>query len=219
MAKIRSQVSFFIILGLIILLFLAFLIFIINPDFTAREMDDSVIFYMENCIEDKALEALLMAGKTGGKFEENFLFTGILDNSQFYTKSELEQRIENYLLSTVKKCAEQNISGNQISMNETSITVSLENRAFFEINNAYSVVLEDNIYHQDKLLFDFDIRFDEIYEIIEHVLDNKPHVADKGSLKNEGFKIEFIESTDHIICAITDTLASREYIFTFAFEK
>lgn len=219
MVRVRSQVSLFILVGLVIFSILAFLLFVFNPDLRVNEMDDGAILYMESCIEEKAFKSLLMAGKTGGKFENEFLFTSNLESSELFTLEELEGRVEEFFLNSVKSCKNENISGNEVFMNETNVSVSLEDRVSFDVRNPYSLVSSAGVYHHDRLLFYFDLRFNEIYEIIEHVLDNKPVVSDKGPMKNEGFKIEFIELEDNIICAITDTLSSRDYVFIFAFEK
>ncbi len=219
MAGVKSQVSLFIVVGLVILLFLAFLIFSINPQLSEKTLDDSAIYYMESCIEDKAFESLIMAGKTGGKFESDVSFTSNIKISELFTLSELEKKVENYFLSSVKSCTEENISGKKIFMNQTDVSVSLGGRVFFDISDAYSVFHEDGVYHHGDMSFDFNIRFDEIYGVIEHILENKPDINDTGPMRIEGFKIEFIELSDYIICVIEDKQSSRDYLFTFAFEK
>lgn len=169
----KAQVTLFIILGLIILLFAALF-------FTARILENkqldtekqiAIHTEIEQCIESLTIQGIRILSSRGGFYEypENYVIYALEDNPLYAyfpyyymdqkdtapTKEELEEQFEKYLLSRSDECYE-NLEGVTLStIKEDSATISIGEKSIsVDYDPGIAVVTDDEIVMVQKVRID-----------------------------------------------------------------
>ncbi len=220
MASVKAQISLFIIIGLVVVVVLAFFGLVLNKAEPTQIDLSSVKSYMDNCIEQRARMSMDMAGKTAGRFTEEIYFTAFIDESNKPSLMEMGESINSFFRKEALKCADHDFAYANVTAKSFDSSVSFhKNNLVFSIEDPYEVNAGNQVFTKDNLQVRLDIRFQDIYKTMEHIIKNKPLLYDKGPLLTKNLDIELIEQQDFILCAITDRNPSKDYIFTFAYYK
>jgi hypothetical protein len=240
----KSQITLFIILGILILFVMIFFFMLLDTESGLRQKlrqtqevplsQTSVQVQMESCIRQQAEQVLLLMGVGGGNFD--FVIT---ENSSqvrmktFYQKGknitpaleDLERTMEQALTLMVPDCVVGlELPGMTIEEGEPSPDVVFAEEDVF-ISLRYPLKIEggDVSANLDKFVVRVPVRMQHLYEIANEIVQltlQEPNQIDYAALAKYDILIQYIpQGKDNGVYALTDPVSlildRQPYLFLF----
>lgn len=206
----RGQVSVFIIIGVILLFAVSAVILV--PDY---ENDNDIVdstevdVYMTECTKNKAERAMAVAGKTGGKFKEEVMFTAYLD--EMPTIKGVKSNVSEIIKRGIVNCSKHEFPGKNVTTGNLNVSVEFNTSTKIYVKNFYQVRTPGSVQNKPKAKFELDIPFMKVYKTASAIQGND-FIHDKGRIRKKGLKIEGMDKGDYELWAVT----ADDYVFAFA---
>src|SRR3989344_2993909 len=185
----KAQVSSFIVVGLIIVIIAALLLYLnftIQTQQTQTKLDGMQKFtsevlkikpYIQDCVKQQSVAALLIASRQ--------------DTNDLQQLNEIEKTISTYLNENIKVCTnfeifkEYEIEYGKVN---TSVNVFTEN---FVVKVEWPIIVKQNdlVLKEDRFDVEFPLKLNELYNKVRNVVDNEKAI-DVSQLLNQELNIE-----------------------------
>ncbi len=185
----RAQVSSFIVVGLIIVIIAALLLYLnyeIQTQQTQSKLDGMQKFssealkikpYIQDCVKQQSVAALLIASRQ--------------DTNDLQQLREIEEAISNYLNENIKLCTnfgvfkEYEIEAGNVN---TSVNVFSEN---FVVKVEWPIIVKQNdlVLKEDRFDAEFPLKLNELYEKVKNVVDGE-NTLDVANILNQQINVE-----------------------------
>jgi hypothetical protein len=215
----RGQITIFLIVGIIILVLSATIIYFISSAEKgqiseeqktpfALEVKPKIVFFVESCLKDKLQEAIQIAGSQGGKIffdEENTLFTenqflgyAYKDGDILLKKKQLEEELGLYIDLDLNSCL-----NNFLSLQETGLEISEEGIKKYDLRFVSEELVNEDIKSWTKVkIYPNLVKADLTYPLI---------VKQGGStLHLESFSTAVNSKTDQALNIINDIIGKYQ---------
>lgn len=175
----KSQVSVFIIIGLILIAAFSIITIKFRPEIisttnTSKKVTES----MTNCLMEVSLEGISIMGKQGRIYPSTYLSTDELKISYFYFKGkkymptieEYEDELEIYINENIYDCVKKqkySIETNRLPETE----VSFDDKINININYPLIIRSGSGESNAEQFNLTIDLNFSELYSQIEEVID------------------------------------------------
>ncbi len=205
----RGQVSLFIIVGVIILAVFAIVV-IPGPEDNEKSLESKEVdMYMTQCTKNKAERAMWSAGKTGGMFKEEVMFTAYVEDMP--SIEGIKSNVSKLIKKGIRNCSRYDFAGKNVTTGNLSVEVEFDKSTKVYVDNFYQVRMDNKVERTPKYEFELEIPFMKIYKAAEVIVNNK-YIPDKDELRKQGLKIEGMDKGDYELWAVS----SEEYVFAFA---
>jgi len=238
--KKRGQVSIFIIIAIVIVIIIAIILIANNKSgiFNNQNSPDiaNVNTQIEQCTEQRALDAIRLIGLQGGytNLPDNFIITNLSNIAYGYyegektlpAKTTIEKEINNYIEITTPYCIDNNnFPGYNITLGKAKSTTTIEdNQITISLKLPASITKGTKTYTTEGPYdIQIPIRLGKIYSTAELIVDSEiknPDNIELSKLSSLDYYITVVPVTDkEIIYIITDNRSQTDnipYSFLFA---
>ncbi|MGM5483076.1 MAG: hypothetical protein ACQESF_06430 [Nanobdellota archaeon] len=206
--KKKSQVALFLVVGIVILVAVAFSLTYIGVTLPGTEVNQAHKVFMQACLKEQLKSALTKAGDTGGTFLKTKHNSSIINDS-VYAKT-VEKKLEKEI--DVKHCIERfnNYSHHSASLeNPDNLKITLtEKRVVLEGENIYKLIMDDRTEHGD-LFVQVDVRLKKLLSLSNELLEDIQD-GEITKTKTNMFEIHVTRIKDYLLWIIIDK-SSKDY--------
>ena len=193
----RSQVSLFIILGILILVFVALYYATVIPaienmkENSVKPYDNTVESFMEYCMDHKTDQIFSAIGQTGGMLYVDYIDTAIVSKDTLKTKEQIKQDIILLTNFMINECIEENPFSAEINYNNPKYKIEFyPDITEITITDAYVAYDRGRTIDPEISMFK-NIRFARIYDIAaKNILVNDPWLNYAGNATAPGMTVE-----------------------------
>ncbi len=224
----KSQISLFVIIGLVIVIITAFIVVKLNidkinkiptnttngEDYYYDERIKPVSDYVESCIKNTSESALVIMGEQGLIYPEVYLASKKTKISYFLFKGEnylpkkitvFEEQISDYIYENIKLCTG-NFSNTGFYVDDAYKKIKVnsvfeEKRLNVEINYPLKIYVEGKEILAEKFSSYVDIKFNEMYLLTEKIIEKTntdPNWVNLAFLESEPYEITIIKIDKYI---------------------
>ena len=232
----RSQISFFILIGLSIIL-LSGLIFFIYSNAQSEDASvsqfSSVRNYLEECVKNRAEHGLNLIGVQGGyiKLPENHLAAnysriayGLYNNqNNLPSLGVMESELENYIDNALPSCINVSVFPYlKFEYENSSSDVSiLTNEVFINVRFPISIIQGEATTNIDSFNIQVPIRLGYIHSILKSIIGKtllENNWIDLAYLSRFDVKIDVLPNDENsIVYSVQDYKSVKPYVFLSAF--
>jgi len=240
----KSQISIFVIIGLVILIVAVFLIIKINQDRlnqiklqseTENPKLQPLIRYINDCLESKTKEALIKLGEQGLIYPDTYLASKNTKIAYFYFKGKnyfpkkevIEKEVSYYVLENMKSCTG---DFSKIGFAVDDSYEKMKSTIFFDEKKAnisliypMKILLGEEEVYLEKFSIEVKINFNGIYNAAEKIYketEENTETINLDFLKDLPFEIRLIKiDKNTLVYEITDSkygLENKPYKYRFA---
>jgi len=236
----RSQISVFIIIGLV-LISITGLFLLVNKNIdTDQSVDDLLPLntFIYECIKLTAEDAVFVAGTQGGVdttneingYELTVPFYVYLDSMSIPTKTEIEKFLSEYMQENTMTClnnleAFQYMGYNISTENLTADVRIAQEKVIFNIDYPVFVVTERSSSVLDSFSYEVDIALGNIYDIVVQIMNKQDELGDNIPLGiistlafSKSFDFKLVELSEDIILYVLEfenSVKSGPYYYAF----
>ena len=243
--KKKSQITVFIIVGLLILIFVGFLMLIVShikTDITFKTKQTTIKGYIENCVEASASDGLYLIGRQGGyiKLPNNYYSTdygniayGFVDERDVLRDiNEIKREYEKYIKEQTLVCVNDFNSfkdkGYNVSYTEPKVNVIFASRTIVDVKFNVKYKLGDTSSSVSLFKVILPVRFSRIYGLANKLVEKMtlfPGYIDMTLLGNndiDAYVLPYIKDKDNNMVNVIvledrkSKLKERPYKFIFA---
>ena len=220
----RGQVSAFVIIGVVLVVIVALLLFVVKSQISPKESVESVAGaesaeqvknFIQSCVEDIVPAAIFVVGSHGGYYKEN--------NQLPLTKELMEGEIAKGIKELMPECVgATNFYGSRVTGNIQEVNVfGKENSVAVGIHFPLVVVKEGKVFNiKEPYIIEVPIRLGKVLSVADTIMKKELHAdsLDLMVLLKTGMDVAIIDEEPRGY-AITDYQSMvKDIPFTLAFE-
>ena len=234
----KSQISLFLIISLIMLFIAAFFLILLPDEEDSTndhiiQVSDSVITYVENCLQDSSKSSIKLLGLQGGYiikpqyFDENLGITYLYHSGQSFLLpiEKIQEELSYSVSQALGKCVDFNIFKGVNITNSTPTVSSIITQDSISFFVDWKIEIKDkkNVKELHKFNTKVYFNFFKFYDITNNLVQNtinNPAFVDNVFLLSQNMDIKYTELDESVIYFIKNVKQDElDYKFVFATEK
>lgn len=192
----KSQLSVFMIIGILLLVLSVFLIMIITmPNLSSHKTGKEALdFYLEGCIQQAADRGLFLLGLNSGNIDSptrHLLFNGnLMPHEIDSSKEQLEMFIEQSTAKCIADYPGKGIFNLTVIDPKASVDFGLYS-TFISVSNIYKFQKAGSMVHSSDLVVEIKARYRPPHEDIDKIVtrfESDTYIMDSPELKTSGYE-------------------------------
>ncbi|MFW6450024.1 MAG: hypothetical protein ACOCZ6_03135 [Nanoarchaeota archaeon] len=224
----KSQVTVFIMVGILILVIFGFMYYLISSIEVDNEHFSSER-YMKQCVERKGKHIFNKFGLTGGRFiNDTYNSSYLLRSGNIYVPSlsEVNQRIKKEFNKSIQECINSYDGYEELEFYKAGYDIShTQKEVFITIKEPYKIKGGKKVSYVGSLPLEFDIRIKKILELVNQTLieyNSTGFIMERHLLTEDGVRVYVMQNSRDLLWLVHDENSleyRRPYTFRFITQR